>query len=185
MICFLTAVLSCLLVLGCRCDAPPEPPAACEYITEDPATCDTLNGARCDVGEREALCPSDIHPGSDSGCSLAGLCDGMALALYCCGDPAVNVPIATTSTATTIPPFPPNPGDGACRPQADPSEWGCLPAWWLTGEAETPAACGTCGQPGEQVWVCEDAEGSHPPDCGRIGAAPFQSSGFYCCGCTI
>lgn len=171
MIRFFAVVLSCLLVFGCQPTS--DPPLSCEYVP-DGSVCDAINGAGCDVGDRAALCPADISPGSDSGCTWAGLCDGMALALYCCSD-----------AEPTLPPFPPNPGDGACRPQADPTMWGCLPAWWLTGEAATPAACGTCGQAGDQVWVCEDAAGLHPPDCARLGDAPYQSSGFYCCGCTI
>lgn len=173
------AVLSFLLVLGCRCDDDrPDPPPGCDFITEAGA-CATINSARCDLGEQAALCPSDIAPSPDSGCAWAGLCEGMALALYCC-DPA------TTSTATPgLPPFPPYPGDAACRPMSFPGSYGCLPAWFTDGLKNLPGGCGSCDEVGEEAWICQDAVGSHPDDCLRLGDAPYQDSGFYCCACTI
>lgn len=174
----LSATSLFIFTLTC-CDRPGLPPYPC--ISEDPGSvaCATMTGERCSAIEAPSTCPSDIAPDHSYGCDWRGLCaDNLDLALWCC---PVSEPV--TADAAALPPFPQNPGDGACRPQGDPGEWGCLPKWWLVGEGAEPNSCTTCGEVGQQVWGCLDT--SHPPDCPRIGDAPYDGAGFYCCSCTI
>lgn len=176
-VCFL------LLQIACSCpdpSTPQGPPRPCITESAGSDTCATETGERCSLTEAPSTCPTDIAPGPQYNCSWAGRCaDDPFLALYCCATEEDVVP------PPVLPPFPPNPGDGACRPMGFPGSYGCLPAWFLTGIEAVPRGCDLCSDVGEEMWVCEDEIGKHPSDCARLADAPYQASGFYCCACTI
>lgn len=182
---FLSPLLVSVLV-GCApcCEepapAPADPPAACEWAPDDEPACMTETGRVCDDASFEGLCPTDISPGSDSGCTFAGRCaSDVFLSLYCC-EPAT----ITASASPDLPPYPEYPGDAACRVGDYPGMWGCYPAWYFTGLGAVPGACTTCGGPGEEAWMCEDASVPAQSNCSRLGDAPYQGAGFYCCWCS-
>ena len=125
----------------------------------------------------------------------------LAMSLISCGRPfsaATDTIASTTSTdtnpiasttSTSLPPFPPYPGDAACRVGNFPRDWGCLPAWFTDGwgnitNAQGQSACSTCGNAGDEVWLCPDVNVPMGSACNRLGPAPYQGAGFYCCWCT-